>query len=93
MPAGERRADGSFPEGTFNFLVDKRLKEMAKKLKADEKGEKDKEEKKKEEKNNDVPKKRAGKTVAEQEEAYPAASEVVVQRRLLQRDTRAGSTT
>jgi lon-related putative ATP-dependent protease len=56
MPAGERQADGSFPEGTFNFLVDKRLKEMAKKLKADEKGEKDKEEKKKEE-NNDVPKK------------------------------------
>jgi len=52
MPVGERQPDGAFPEGTFNFLVDKRLKEMAKKQKADEKGEK--EEKKKEE-NNDEP--------------------------------------
>jgi lon-related putative ATP-dependent protease len=57
MPAGERQADASFPEGTFNFLVDKRLKDIAKKLKADEKTDKDKDEKKeKKEENNDVPK-------------------------------------
>ncbi len=56
MPAGERKEDGAWPEGTFNFLVDKRLKEIAKKQKAEEKGEKDKEpEKKKEENNNDEP--------------------------------------
>ena len=59
MSAGERQADGIWPEGSFNFLVDKKLKEMAKKLKADEKGEKDKEEKKKDE-NNDEPKKGTG---------------------------------
>jgi lon-related putative ATP-dependent protease len=55
MPSGERLADGTWPAGTFNFLVDKRLKEFAKKQKADEKGEKDKgtEEKKKDE-NNDT---------------------------------------
>jgi predicted ATP-dependent protease len=29
MPAGERQADGSYPEGTVNYLVDKRLREMA----------------------------------------------------------------
>jgi lon-related putative ATP-dependent protease len=29
VPAGERRKDGTFPKGTVNFLVDKRLKEMA----------------------------------------------------------------
>ncbi|MDD1656604.1 MAG: AAA family ATPase [Methanomicrobiales archaeon] len=29
VPAGERRADGTFPEGTVNFLVDRRLREMA----------------------------------------------------------------
>jgi lon-related putative ATP-dependent protease len=58
MPAGERRADGSFPEGTFNFLVDKRLKDIAKKLRADEKTDRDKDEKKeKKEENNDMPKK------------------------------------
>jgi lon-related putative ATP-dependent protease len=55
MPAGERQADGSWPEGTFNFLVDKRLKEMAKKQKAEEKGGKE-EEKKKEENNDEPPK-------------------------------------
>lgn len=53
MPAGERLVDGTFPAGTFNFLVDRNLKEMAKKQKADEKGEK--EEKKKKEENNDEP--------------------------------------
>jgi hypothetical protein len=47
----------SFTEGTFNFLVDKRLKEIAKKLKADEKGEKDKEPEKRKDENNDKPKK------------------------------------
>jgi lon-related putative ATP-dependent protease len=49
MPAGERKADGTYPEGTVNFLVDKRLKEMAKKQKAEDKTEG---EKKKEENNN-----------------------------------------
>ncbi|MDD1705602.1 MAG: Lon protease family protein, partial [Methanoregulaceae archaeon] len=29
VKAGERRADGSFEEGTVNYLVDKRLREMA----------------------------------------------------------------
>ena len=31
--AGERRADGTFEEGTVNYLVDKQLTEMAEKLK------------------------------------------------------------
>jgi hypothetical protein len=52
LPAGERRADGTWPEGTLNFLVDKRLREMAKKLKADDKGE---EKKEKKEENNEAP--------------------------------------
>jgi len=29
VPAGERQPDGSYPEGTVNYLVDKRLQEMA----------------------------------------------------------------
>jgi len=33
VPAGERQEDGSYPEGTVNYLVDKRLKEMAERLK------------------------------------------------------------
>ncbi len=33
VPAGERREDGSYPENTINFLVNKSLKEMAEKLK------------------------------------------------------------
>jgi lon-related putative ATP-dependent protease len=49
LPAGERRTDWTYPEGTVNFLVDKRLKEMSKKLKADEKTE----EKEKKEENNE----------------------------------------
>jgi lon-related putative ATP-dependent protease len=57
VPAGERTDDGTWPEGTFNFLVDKRLKEIAKKLKADEKGDKEKEPEKKKDENNDAPKK------------------------------------
>jgi len=39
LPAGERRTDWTYPEGTINFLVDKRLREMAKKLKAEDKTE------------------------------------------------------
>ena len=53
IPAGERRTDWTWPEGTVNFLVDKRLKEMAKKLKAEDKSEG---EKKKEENNETAPK-------------------------------------
>jgi lon-related putative ATP-dependent protease len=55
LPAGERKEDGSYPEGTVSFLVDKRLKEMSKKLKSDDRGEEKKE--KKEENNDEVPKK------------------------------------
>ncbi len=33
IPAGEKQEDGTYPEGTINFLVDKRLKEMAERLK------------------------------------------------------------
>jgi ATP-dependent Lon protease len=43
-PAGERGEDGSYPEGSVNFLVDKKLKEFAKGLK--EFGEEEGEEKK-----------------------------------------------
>jgi lon-related putative ATP-dependent protease len=39
MEAGERREDGSFKEGTVNFLVDKRLKELASGIKEFEAGE------------------------------------------------------
>lgn len=31
--AGERQADGTYPEDTVNYLVDKRLKELAEGLK------------------------------------------------------------
>jgi hypothetical protein len=54
LPAGERKDDGTWPEGSINFLVDKRLKEMSKKLKADDKGE---EKKEKKEENNEEAKK------------------------------------
>jgi len=53
LPAGERGADGAYPEGTVGFLVDKRLRDMAKKLKAEDKGEEKKE--KKEENNEAAP--------------------------------------
>ncbi|HEX2768910.1 MAG TPA: ATP-binding protein, partial [Geobacteraceae bacterium] len=33
IPAGERGADGSYPEGTINFLVDKRLAEFGESMK------------------------------------------------------------
>ncbi len=55
LPAGERQVDWTWPQGSINFLVDKRLKEMSKKLKADDKGEEKKE--KKEENNEAAPKK------------------------------------
>lgn len=32
LPAGQRQEDGSWPEGTVNFLVDKRLQELAEAL-------------------------------------------------------------
>src|SRR5512143_553303 len=54
MPAGDRKADGTYPEGTVNDLVDKKLKEMSKKQKGEEKGEEKKE--KKEENNESAPK-------------------------------------
>ena len=58
LPAGERQVDWTWPQGSINFLVDKRLKEMSKKLKADDKGEEKKE--KKEENNESAPKKSPG---------------------------------
>lgn len=33
VPAGERQPDGSYPEGTVNYLVDKKLRDIAKGLK------------------------------------------------------------
>lgn len=51
VPAGERQSDGTYPEGTVNFLVDRKLREMAKKLKSEDKQE-GKELEKKEENNN-----------------------------------------
>ena len=33
VPAGERQKDGTYPESTVNYFVDKRLKEMAERLK------------------------------------------------------------
>ena len=32
VPAGERQEDGTYPEGTINYLVDKNLREMAERL-------------------------------------------------------------
>lgn len=46
VPAGERQKDGTYPEGTINYLVDKQLREMAERLKgfyAEEKKEENKE--------------------------------------------------
>jgi predicted ATP-dependent protease len=33
VPAGERQPDGTYPEGTINFLVDKRLRDMVERMK------------------------------------------------------------
>ncbi len=38
IPAGEKDAEGLYPEGTVNFLVDKRLEDLAKGLKEFEEG-------------------------------------------------------
>jgi predicted ATP-dependent protease len=32
VPAGEKQQDGTYPEGSVNFLVDRRLRELAKRL-------------------------------------------------------------
>lgn len=48
IPAGERQKDGTFKKDTANYLIDKKLKEMAEKLKKAEKPEKEVKEKKKE---------------------------------------------
>jgi len=42
MPAGEMQSDGSYPEGTFNYLVVKRLDELSKAFKEGKKEENDK---------------------------------------------------
>jgi lon-related putative ATP-dependent protease len=42
MPAGEMQSDGSYPEGTFNHLVAKRLEELSKAIKDDKKEENNK---------------------------------------------------
>ncbi|HWI40729.1 MAG TPA: Lon protease family protein, partial [Verrucomicrobiae bacterium] len=34
VPAGERQPDGSYPEGTINYLVDRRLREMIEAMRA-----------------------------------------------------------
>jgi lon-related putative ATP-dependent protease len=41
IEAGKRREDGTYPEGTVNFLVEKRLKELARALKEFDKGKKE----------------------------------------------------
>ncbi len=38
-PAGERGPDGAYPEGSVNFLVDKRLREMAEQARNQQRGE------------------------------------------------------
>ncbi len=57
LQAGERNEAGVWPEGTINFLVDKRLKEMSRKMKADDKGEGKEKEKKEENNDEAAPKK------------------------------------
>lgn len=56
LPAGERQTDWTYPRGSVNFLVSKRLAEMSKKLKADDRREETKE--KKEENNETSPPKK-----------------------------------
>ncbi|RJQ57077.1 MAG: ATP-binding protein [Nitrospiraceae bacterium] len=46
MPAGELQPDGSYPEGTFNYSVAKRLKELSEALKAEKEPEAKNEKKK-----------------------------------------------
>ncbi|MBI5409012.1 MAG: AAA family ATPase [Nitrospirae bacterium] len=40
MPPGELQPDGTYPEGTFNFMVAKKLKELSEALKAEKEAEK-----------------------------------------------------
>ena len=47
ISAGEKQEDGTYPEGTINYLVDKKLKDMAEKLKSFGSEEKSEEPKKK----------------------------------------------
>lgn len=49
MPAGEIKEDGAYPEGTVNYLVMKRLEEIAEALEKKKEKEEEKQEKKKEE--------------------------------------------
>ncbi|MBI5026992.1 MAG: AAA family ATPase [Nitrospirae bacterium] len=42
MPAGELQPDGTYPEGTLNYIVDKRLKELSEVLKEKKEEEKEK---------------------------------------------------
>lgn len=51
MPAGEQRDDGSYPEGTINYLVIKRLSEISEAMKEKKEGKEEEEEKKKKEEN------------------------------------------
>ncbi|MBI4847394.1 MAG: AAA family ATPase [Nitrospirae bacterium] len=44
MQPGELQSDGAYPEGTFNFMVAKRLKELSEALKAEKKEENNKKE-------------------------------------------------
>ncbi len=48
MPAGELKEDGTYPDGTINYLVVKRLEEISAALEKKKEKEEDKEEKKKE---------------------------------------------
>lgn len=49
MPAGGQRDDGSYPEGTINYLVIKRLSEISEAMKEKKEGKEEEEKKKKEE--------------------------------------------
>jgi lon-related putative ATP-dependent protease len=52
MPPGELQPDGTYPEGTFNFLVAKKLKELSEALKAEKEPEDNGNGKKKKKNNN-----------------------------------------
>jgi lon-related putative ATP-dependent protease len=52
MPPGELQPDGTYPEGTFNFLVAKKLKELSEALKAEKEPENNGNGKKKKKNNN-----------------------------------------
>jgi hypothetical protein len=48
MQAGDMKEDGTYPEGSINYLVMKRLEEIAESLEKKKEKEEEKEEKKKE---------------------------------------------